>query len=585
MNLKKLLEKGYFPKELPPPFETKLFAKNHKVINNKWDKIIEAEKKQKRGEKKPQANKRFQEKYGKYTSSQLAIFSIPKGIYSRRKLALPNPKQYLDLSKAIIENWSLLRETYKLSPYSESTPIESGAKRAVRTKSNSWSNFKFQLIEKSFDKKIELRLDISKFYPTIYTHSIPWAIIGKEKAKKLYKISSTDKVKWENLLAQNNKDAKTYRSADFIDNLVRNCNDRQSIGLSIGPDISFILAEIIGNRIDFEINKRLNLINHSGTRYYDDYYLYFNTRNDAENALKIIQQVLYEFQLETNESKVSINNLPFQYIELWSDHFDRYKFIKSDKFELRNFFNLLHQTIHSNKKNSSWIIHYALKRFKVGDIKIEEKEWEIFLSFLLQTLIIDTSVISLIFEIILTYEIYLNNNSKQKIKNVLSTIIEEHIILNHSFEVSWCLWMFISFEIKCDKQILELILKSKDSISKIICLDLINKNLYGGRKPRLKIIKEQLTTSSCTGENWLLIYETIKQNWLEFEDNESILDNEFFNIMIELDVSFYNNENQIKPKMKLERSTAFEGLLDIGFQLIPSEAEEDEEDEDNEDWY
>jgi len=264
MNLKKLLGKGYFPKELPPPFETKPFAEKHQIINARWNKIIKEEKKQKHRETKPKAKKRFQEKYGKYSSSQLAIFSISKGVYSRRKLALPNPKQYLDLSKSVIENWSLLRKTYKLSPYSESTPIELGAKRAVRTKSNSWSNFKFQLIEKSFDKKIELRLDISQFYPTIYTHSIPWAILGKEKAKKLFKISATDKIKWDELLTQNNKDAKAYKSADFIDNLVRNCNDRQSIGLCIGPDSSFILAEIIGNRIDFEISKRLNSINLSG---------------------------------------------------------------------------------------------------------------------------------------------------------------------------------------------------------------------------------------------------------------------------------------------------------------------------------
>ncbi len=594
MNIKKLLEKGYFPKELPPPFETKQFAEKHYIISNRWNKIIEKEKEPKTGESKSKARKRYQEKYGKYSSSQLAIFSLSKGRYSRRKLAIPNPKQYLDLSRAIIENWDLLRKTYNLSIYSESTPIESGAKRAVRTKSNSWSNFKFELIEKSFDKKIELRLDISQFYPTIYTHSIPWAILGKEKAKKLFKISATDKVKWKRLLDDNNIDAKEYKSADFIDNLIRNCNDRQSIGLPIGPDVSFILAEIIGNRIDFEINKRLQDIIHSGTRYYDDYYLYFDTRNDAENALKIIQQVLFEFQLETNESKVSINNLPFQYIELWSDHFDRYKFAKSDKFELRNFFNILHQTINSNKKNSSWIIHYALKRFKVGDVEIKNKEWEIFLNFLLQTLIIDTSVIALIFEIIFIYEVFLDKKSKLKINNVLTTIVKEHIILNHSFEVSWCLWIFISLKIKCDKQVLELILESKDSISKILCLDLINKNLYRGRRPQMKLIKDQIQASNSTGDNWLLIYEAVKNNWLNFEDDKLILDNEFLDILINLNISFYNSENQIKTKIKLEKEIKLPSVLDFledielpDFNMIPIESDEDDEedDEDENDWY
>ncbi|MCD8451431.1 RNA-directed DNA polymerase [Tenacibaculum dicentrarchi] len=584
MNLKKLLEKGYFPKELPPPFETKTFAKKHHLIKERWNKIIQEEKKQRRGEKKPQAKKRFQETYGKYSSSQLTIFSLSKGIYSRRKLSIPNPKQYLDLSKSIIENWTLLRSTYRISPYSESTPIELSAKRAVRTKSSSWSNFKFELIEKSFDKKIELRLDISQFYPTIYTHSIPWAILGKEKAKNLFKISATDKLKWEELLEKNDKDAKAYRSADFIDSLVRNCNERQSIGLPIGPDSSFIIAEIIGNRIDYEISKGLKYINHSGTRYYDDYYFYFETRNDAENALKIIQQVFYEFRLESNESKVAINDLPFEYIETWSDSFDRYKFENVNKFEIRNFFNLLHKTIDSNKKNSSWIIQYALKRFKTGDIEIKEAEWNIFLSFILQTLIIDNSVINLIFEIILIYEIYLDNKSKTKIKNVLTLIIEEHIILNHSFEVSWALWIFISFNIETNKKTLELVLNSKDSISKILSLDIINKKLYQGRKPQLKTIKEYIESSSSVGENWLLIYETLKKDWLTFEDKSTVLNNDFFDILQNLDVSFYNDENQIKTKVKVELD--FDLYFNPEYNLITKENGDDEDDEDqNGNWY
>lgn len=243
MNLKKLLEKGYLPKELPPPFTSKTFAEKYRFIKSKWDKIVTFAKKPKVGESNNLAKKRFQDNYGKYDSSQLAVYSLAKGIYSRRKLGIPNPKQFSDLSNAIIDNWSLIRATYKLSSYSESTPIEAKAKRAVRTKSRSWNNFKFQLIEKSSDKKFELTLDISQFYSTIYTHSIPWAVVGKDNAKKFFKLSISDKTKWENSL-KNDEIARYYRSADYIDTLVRNCNDRQSVGLCIGPDTSLILAEV-----------------------------------------------------------------------------------------------------------------------------------------------------------------------------------------------------------------------------------------------------------------------------------------------------------------------------------------------------
>tara|TARA_R110002167_G_scaffold320691_1_gene526533 strand:- start:1189 stop:2922 length:1734 start_codon:yes stop_codon:yes gene_type:complete len=577
MNIKKLLERGYLPKELPPPFSSKLFAEKHRYIRTKWDKRIAKEKTQQPGETKGDARKRFKERYDKYNSSQLAVFSLAKGIYSRRKLGIPNPKQFADLSSAIIENWNLIRKTYKLSSYSESTPIEARAKRAVRTKSISWNNFKFQLIEKSFDKKVELTLDISQFYPTIYTHSIPWAIIGKEKAKGFFKIANSDQTKWQNLLT-NSYDAKAYRSADFIDTLVRNCNDRQSIGLCIGPDTSLILAEVIANRIDNEIKKRLASIDHTGTRYYDDYYFYFNNRNEAENGLKIIQQILYEFQLETNENKVSINKLPFNYIENWTEQFDRFVFNEVDKYELRNFFSILNNAINNNKKNSSWVIHYALKQFKLGNTVIKKENWDIFLSFLLQILIIDSSTIDLIFEIIFIYKVYLDNISKNKIKNVLTSIIEEHLILNHSFEVSWSIWALISFKINCSKEVVELILKSKDSISKLLCLHLIEETLYDGRKPNTNKLKTLIENSSSLGENWLLIYETVIKEWIDFDDNDKVMDNEYFDIMKDYDVSFYDITKQVRTKVIMEWDL-FNGYNMIEVQYAEEEGEGEEE------WY
>ena len=420
-----------------------------------------------------------------------------------------------------------------------------------------------------------MTLDISQFYPTIYTHSIPWAVIGKEKAKKFFKIALSDQTRWQNLL-RTNLDAKAYRSADFIDTLVRNCNDRQSIGLCIGPDTSLILAEVIANRMDNEISKRLASITHTGTRYYDDYYFYFNNRNEAENALKIIQQVLYEFQLETNENKVSINKLPFNYIENWTEQFDRFVFNEVDKYELRNFFSILNNSIDNNKKNSSWIIHYALKRFKSNETIIQKDNWDIFLSFLLQTLIIDSSTIDLIFEIIFIYKVYLDNISKRKIKNVLTSIIEEHLVLNHSFEVSWSIWAFITFRINCPKKAVESILESKDSFSKLLCLHLIEETLYDGRKPSTKKLKKHIEDSSSLGENWLLIYETVIKKWIEFDDIDKVLDNEYFEILKDYDVSFYDIDKQVRPKISMESD--FFG----GYNMV--EVQYDEEDSEEE-WY
>src|SRR5690606_34588468 len=121
--------------------------------------------------------------------------------------------------------------------------------------------------------------DISQFYPSIYTHSLPWAILGKEKAKKFYYIKSTQSTHWSTLL-RTNADAKLYSVCDHLDTLIRNCNEKQSVGLPIGPDTSFILAECITARIDKEIKNKLTNVVHEGVRYFDDYYFYVNSRDD-----------------------------------------------------------------------------------------------------------------------------------------------------------------------------------------------------------------------------------------------------------------------------------------------------------------
>ena len=85
-------------------------------------------------------------------------------------------------------------------------------------------------------------------------------------------------------------------------------------------------------------------------------------------------------------------------------------------------------------------------------------------------------------------------------------------------------------------------------------------------------------------------YNQINKNWLNFDDDSAVLNNEFFNILIDLDISFYNTDNQIKTKVKLERETEinFENFLDIGikYNLITVQNQEaEEENDDNDDWY
>ena len=125
-------------------------------------------------------------------------------------------------------------------------------------------------------------------------------------------------------------------------------------------DTSFLLAELIGCRIDSEIHNKMNKISHECIRYYDDYFFYVDTHGEAENILKIVQRVLYEFQLETNESKVGIKQIPLRYIENWSITLSDFKFQNNDKYELRNYFTILYSIVDNN--NPRFILDYYYQR-------------------------------------------------------------------------------------------------------------------------------------------------------------------------------------------------------------------------------
>lgn len=72
--------------------------------------------------------------------------------------------------------------------------------------------------------------DVSNCFPSIYTHALSWALVGKEVAKQNQKDSS----QW-------------YNELDFR---TRNVKHGETHGLLIGPHVSNLLSEIILVKID-----------------------------------------------------------------------------------------------------------------------------------------------------------------------------------------------------------------------------------------------------------------------------------------------------------------------------------------------
>lgn len=166
---------------------------------------------------------------------------------------------------------------------------------------------KYDLVYKFFESGDNLRLeqkyshmmvmDITGCFYHIYTHSIAWAVKGKEIAK-----NSTNKDTFEN---------------DF-DHLMQHTNYNETNGIIVGPEISRIFAEIILQTIDLAIMRQLKEKHdyslgrdYEIRRYVDDSYVYATSREILEHVSAAYQEQLAYYKMDINKSKQEFYERPF----------------------------------------------------------------------------------------------------------------------------------------------------------------------------------------------------------------------------------------------------------------------------------
>ncbi|TKJ07541.1 RNA-directed DNA polymerase, partial [Bacillus cereus] len=202
LTLQNFVEKGYFPPELIPPFTTKELSQH---VNSIYPSL---------------AGMNITINGDKISSSKLAIHTIPKVLHQRRTLGIPNPFHQIKLMQTIVDNWQDIKSITSKSKYSLTKPqVKKDLPRAIN-REHIFSEISSKLPILSAGYRYVLRTDISRFFPTIYTHSIPWACHGKTFAKK---------------------NRKNNHFGNALDTNIRNTQDQQTFGIPIGPDSSYII--------------------------------------------------------------------------------------------------------------------------------------------------------------------------------------------------------------------------------------------------------------------------------------------------------------------------------------------------------
>lgn len=236
------------------------------------------------------------------------FFQNKDGRFSWRPLQIINPIIYSYLVREITEeeNWDLIvnrfkkfKENKKITCYSLPQVNYSLQTDTKDTILNWWDNIEQQSIRFAMDYNYMMITDITDCYGSIYTHSITWAMCGKDKAKQKKQSSN---------LHLSEQEEKLYTLGDAIDKKIESMSYQQTNGIPQGSVLMDFIAEMVLGYVDLELSKRLSadeFINadYSILRYRDDYRIFGKSQEDVVKIAKILTEELSKLNFKLNTQK------------------------------------------------------------------------------------------------------------------------------------------------------------------------------------------------------------------------------------------------------------------------------------------
>lgn len=451
-------------------------------------------------------------------TSRCSRHSVPKQKLGRRTLAIPNPRNQMLLALEVEKNWNDLLRLCKLSSISLTTPILS-AKRAIQGEIDRRTEAS-ERAKRSVGQRYVLHADIARFYPSIYTHSIPWAIHGKDVAR-------ADKT---NALYGNR-----------IDQWIRSTQDKQTGGIPVGPDTSYLLAEVVASAIDSELATVHGEL--KGTRYIDDFHLYFPSRGAAEGALASLHAIAARFELDINDLKTQIDELP-ESIDPHCKTQLRIVRVFDDDYatSIKALFDRAAELARAFPQDS--VFTYLVKKLEtvLEKIKLQDREWEILDALLLRTAVAEPGALPVILRIFER-----NDRNPDDLDRALESICLHHAGLQQSSEVAWALWTAKRLNVTLPKTVANAVKDVDDDIVALVALEMHADNLLPAPDGGFSLWSSCMTPNHLYSDHWLLAYEALEQGWLPSQDNTNyITQDEYFKLLKNHDVKFYDTSANVE---------------------------------------
>jgi hypothetical protein len=224
------------------------------------------------------------------------VYGNKDGKYAWRKLELINPLIYVSLVNVITDkdNWEIIKKQLKNQKHNKkimclSIPVIQDERESQKASQISeWvEEIEKESIRLALDFEYLFQTDISDCYGSIYTHSLSWAIHGKEMAKSK---------RFDGDLCGN-----------MVDQHLQAMSNGQTNGIPQGSVVMDFLAELLLSYTDSVLYERLvnSLASNSYEilRYRDDYRIFVKNPKDGELIIKTLSEVLMGLGLHLNTTK------------------------------------------------------------------------------------------------------------------------------------------------------------------------------------------------------------------------------------------------------------------------------------------
>lgn len=430
-----------------------------------------------------------------------------------RLLGLPHPVFYSALVAALVENWTEI-EKLLIGKHSKVRPEwHASDGRYIIMDYDAAQERHSENTKMAQNCRYRVTADISNFFPSIYSHSVDWALRGIEVAKV-------------------NRNLDTWQSR--LDKSIQSCSYGETNGVPVGPATSNIISEIVVQQVDDELNRQgfNNFI-----RYVDDYTAYFETLERAEGFIHCLDRSLADYRLQLNSRKTKIDDLSLGFGEPWLVELNRTRIRGRSARTLTQFLQYCEYL--SREYPSASVLKYGakmvLRRQKCPRLhdKIKKKnrpkrkrDIPVMQEFLRLSYFHPHLLAHLAAE--LRYcESILTDLERMEVRDTLNELLVHAV---RRGETDSCLWLIyclvcILYENISESLILDLVMLGDDLINVALL------SLASDAKEIIRMYVEDISNSSeiTLLEHWLIRYESFRVGLLSESNLDSKVEREWFN--------------------------------------------------------